>query len=84
MSVEIQKAIGRIRRTQGRNVDTMLVCDELERFLIDPLYRVVIEPEREIDVGVEATSHCPVCDARRQANRARVQRHRKRKTKDAE
>jgi hypothetical protein len=36
MKAEVLSAIARVRRAMPRNVDVMLVCDELERQLVAP------------------------------------------------
>ena len=78
MSDDILQAIGRLRRAQPRNPDTMLVCDELERRLAAPLMRVTVEPDGSAKSEIVDES-CPVCEARRAVVRKRVNRYRKRR-----
>jgi hypothetical protein len=81
VTTETLQAIGRLRRAQPRNPDTMLVCDELERALTFPLKvaevdvkDIVLKPGA---ITVIPNKKCPVCEARKSADRARVQKHRK-------
>lgn len=66
MSKEIIQAIGRLRRAQPRNEDTLLVCEELERRLCAPK-------------STSSQTNCKVCEARKATTRNRVARHRKRR-----
>lgn len=74
MSNVTLQAIGRLRRAQGRNSDTMLVCDQLEAALQNrqPVAREA--PPSELKAIPE--KECKVCAARKAANRARVKKHR--------
>lgn len=72
MSIEIIQAIGRLRRSQSRNPDTNLVCDELERLLAAPKQPTVTPSP--------PAKSCKVCEARKATTRNRVARHRKAKS----
>lgn len=61
---EIQKTIARLRRSQGRNGDTMAVCDGYEHLWAE--YKKL------------ASTECPVCEDRRRKGRERVAAFRKR------
>lgn len=58
------QAVQRLRRAQGRNADTMLICDELERRIVS----------QQVETG------CPECERRKVANRLRVRKHRREAT----
>lgn len=82
VTTETLQAIGRLRRAQPRNSDTMLVCDELERVLISlpqvapkmDVKDIVLKPGAIVVIPNEK---CTVCEDRKSADRARVQKHRK-------
>ena len=79
--IELLGVIGRIRRQQPRNADTMLLCDALESFVCTPELTAVSTPphqpvctqEAATQVGESAVLKvCPVCEARKLANRAQM------------
>jgi hypothetical protein len=78
MSNDILQAIGRLRRAQPRNPDTMLVCDELERRLAAPLMKINVEPDGSTQTEI-IDENCPVCESRRATVRNRVKRYRTRR-----
>jgi hypothetical protein len=63
--------IARVRRAMPRNPDVMAICDAFEETLHKPAVET-LQPNE--------TFHCPVCEARRAADQARLRRHRAKKT----
>lgn len=65
----------------------MHICDELEIRLTNPLMKVTSYPTATDPMAIKAemvNETCPVCEARRAVNRARVQKLRKRRAKAKE
>lgn len=62
------KAIGRLRRNQGRNADTMLVCNALEKLWHQ--YKLIAKATK-----IEVVD-CEHCKSRLAQTKARVARHR--------
>lgn len=81
MDNETLQAIGRLRRSQGRNADTMLVCDTLENLsrALTITAKAATPPEPVIQPRLLATGDCPECARRREQTRLRVQKVRAKK-----
>ena len=63
MDALVLEAVARLKRSQPRNADTILVCNALEAFLYKQALPVV----------------CPVCVERRKVKAASMRRYRGRK-----
>ena len=88
VTTETLQAIGRLRRAQPRNPDTLLVCDELERALTCvPIVAAGLDL-KTVDLKPGAVhfappEKCPACEARKSADRARVKKHRAKEKQSA-
>ena len=71
---EIQKAIGRLRRSQGRNADTMELCDGYEKLWSE--YKKLASSEK---LEIVTRAECATCEDRRRKTRERVAAFRKRR-----
>jgi hypothetical protein len=64
---DLLKTVSRVRRAMPRNFDVMTICDELERRLVKPQFRVgPSDPDQPGQWLVEEVKEdCPVCSRRR-------------------
>jgi hypothetical protein len=69
--------IARVRRAMPRNADVMALCEALERNVsgnVTAVQSATLQANETLQGNV--SKECPVCAARREADRARLARHR--------
>lgn len=80
---DITRDIAKVRRDMGRNQTVMGLMDALEQLLQGAPVEVAVQPatwQEEPPAPVsETSSGCPLCEARKTADRLRQQRLRKKR-----